>query len=241
MTKYLNSEDAKKYSLSGIENTTYYLAYRDIPALLKKHAKGVRALDYGCGTGRSTRFLKDLNFETIGVDTSKEMLQQALEIDAKNHYLLIENGKIPVLDSSCDIILACLVLCTIQTKQELLVMLQEIHRCLSDNGVFIAVTASDIFYNHQWFSYKTDYEENRNLQSGTKKRFYLKDLHIELTNFYWTHVDNCKLFKASGLEVVERLNPLGNIEDSTSWISEINYSPYFVYVLKKTKCSMSSL
>lgn len=233
MIKYLNSQDAKKYSLSGIENTTYYLAYRDVPALLKKYSKGRRAIDYGCGTGRSTRFLKDLGFETIGVDISKEMLSQALEIDSNIHYLLIENGEIPILASSCDVIFASLVICTVQSKQELIKMFQEIHRCLADSGIFIAVTASDIFYNKEWFSYKTDYPENLNLQPGSKTKFYLKDLGIELKNYYWTHADYVDLFKASNLEIIEQLYPIANTQDQTPWISETKYPPYATYVLKK--------
>lgn len=34
---------------------TYYLAYRDLPAIISEHVKGAAALDFGCGTGRSTR------------------------------------------------------------------------------------------------------------------------------------------------------------------------------------------
>ena len=39
---------------------TYFLAYRDLPALLGRHVGGRRALDFGCGAGRSTRFLRRL-------------------------------------------------------------------------------------------------------------------------------------------------------------------------------------
>ena len=45
---------------------TYYLAFRDLPPILRTCVQGTRALDFGCGAGRSTRFLRGLGFETVG-------------------------------------------------------------------------------------------------------------------------------------------------------------------------------
>lgn len=47
---------------------TYALAFRDIAALVRRHVHGTRALDFGCGTGRSSRFLRDLGLTVVGVD-----------------------------------------------------------------------------------------------------------------------------------------------------------------------------
>ena len=41
---------------------TYYLAYRDLPKIISLAVKGKNAMDFGCGTGRSTRFLQKLGF-----------------------------------------------------------------------------------------------------------------------------------------------------------------------------------
>lgn len=46
---------------------TYYLAYRDLPAIITKYVTGRQALDFGCGAGRSTRFLKDLAIRIVGL------------------------------------------------------------------------------------------------------------------------------------------------------------------------------
>ena len=47
---------------------TYYLAYRDLPTIIGEHVRGRKAVDFGCGAGRSTRFLRMLGFDAVGVD-----------------------------------------------------------------------------------------------------------------------------------------------------------------------------
>jgi ubiquinone/menaquinone biosynthesis C-methylase UbiE len=71
-----------------------YLAYRDLPEIIFAHVKRRKALDFGCGTGRSTRFLKKIGFAAIGVDISEDMLQQACARDPEGDYRLIEAGGI---------------------------------------------------------------------------------------------------------------------------------------------------
>ena len=71
---------AESYSKLEFPNT-YYLAYRDLPDIIAEHVRGKRALDFGCGTGRSTRFLKKLGFDVIGIDISGDMLEIARNLD----------------------------------------------------------------------------------------------------------------------------------------------------------------
>ena len=42
---------------------TYHLAFRDLPGLISANVDGRRALDFGCGTGRTARLLKGLGFD----------------------------------------------------------------------------------------------------------------------------------------------------------------------------------
>ena len=75
---YEDEERASAYATLQFPGT-YYLAFRDLPALIRRH--GSRALDFGCGTGRSTRFLRNLGLKVIGVDISQAMLDQARALD----------------------------------------------------------------------------------------------------------------------------------------------------------------
>ena len=56
---------------------TYWLAFRDLPEIIARHVTGPVALDFGCGAGRSTRFLKRLGFDATGVDVSASMIEHA--------------------------------------------------------------------------------------------------------------------------------------------------------------------
>src|SRR5437867_4329277 len=71
---------------------TYYLAYRDLPAIFVEHVKGKEAVDFGCGTGRSTRFLQDHGFHPTGVDISQDMIAKAKQASPAGDYRLIEDG-----------------------------------------------------------------------------------------------------------------------------------------------------
>jgi 2-polyprenyl-3-methyl-5-hydroxy-6-metoxy-1,4-benzoquinol methylase len=80
-----NQTRAESYSKLEFPNT-YYLAYRDLPAIISRHVTGNRAIDFGCGTGRSSRFLKQLGFNVIGIDISNDMLEMARNFDLSGDY-----------------------------------------------------------------------------------------------------------------------------------------------------------
>ena len=89
---YEDDERARAYATLQFPGT-YYLAFRDLPALIRRYNHGHRALDFGCGTGRSTRFLGNLGLEVIGVDISQAMLDQARALDPSGEYYLVRSTK----------------------------------------------------------------------------------------------------------------------------------------------------
>jgi len=88
---YEDEERARAYATLQFPGT-YYLAFRDLPALIRRYNHGPRALDFGCGTGRSTRFLRNLGLEVIGVDISQAMLDQARALDPSGEYYLLRGS-----------------------------------------------------------------------------------------------------------------------------------------------------
>jgi SAM-dependent methyltransferase len=95
---YEDAQRAEAYAKLEFPGT-YYLAYRDLPEIIFTYVKGRKAIDFGCGTGRSTRFLKRIGFEAIGVDISEDMLEQARARDPEGDYRLIEDSGIHQLQA----------------------------------------------------------------------------------------------------------------------------------------------
>ena len=78
-----------------------------MPALIRRYNHGSPALDFGCGTGRSTRFLRNLGLSVVGADISQAMLEQARALDPSGEYHLIrDNIAGEFAPGSFDIILA---------------------------------------------------------------------------------------------------------------------------------------
>jgi|SRR5271157_970008 len=90
---YQSTTRAEAYAKLEFSNT-YHLGFRDLPEIFRAHVKGTTALDFGCGAGRSTRFLRKLGFETVGVDISPEMISKAREIDPQGDYRVIPSCNI---------------------------------------------------------------------------------------------------------------------------------------------------
>ena len=94
---YADANRAGAYATLEFANT-YYLAYRDLPAILAEHVTGIRALDFGCGTGRSTRLLRKLGFSVTGVDVSEDMLRIARGLDPSGDYRLVPDDNFGELE-----------------------------------------------------------------------------------------------------------------------------------------------
>jgi SAM-dependent methyltransferase len=88
---YEDEERARAYATLEFPGT-YYLAFRDVPALIHRNNHGSRALDFGCGTGRSTRFLGNLGLDVVGADISQAMLDQARALDPSGEYHLLRHN-----------------------------------------------------------------------------------------------------------------------------------------------------
>lgn len=227
-------DNAYKYSNFEIQGTSW-LSFRDVPDFIRQYVKGKKTVDFGCGSGRSTRFLKNLGLDVVGVDVSKEYLDQAYRVDKLGKYILLEKGQIPFENGSCDLVFSSHVFLMIPTKGELNLILDEVSRVLKKNGIFIVVTGSEEMhsYDEKWISYQTNFSENIKPKSGSIVKLKIKDVGAVFCDYNWTNEDYLEVIQKSDFEILEIHFPLGKDDDGIQWLSEKHTSPYVIYVLRK--------
>jgi len=235
----MKTHDYGKYSPTyaelGVDGPNY-LAFRDVPKLIQKHAKGMEALDYGCGAGRSTRFLKDLGLHVVGVDISQDMLQQAVSRDRSTTYYNIRSEQLPFEDERFDIVFSSFVLLEVSTKQEIEKIFLEMMRVVRRNGVIIFITSSMDVHKGSWIGFTYDFPENkRDIKSGETIKLQLQGTEMVLYDYLWTDEDYRGIFDRLGLRIVELHRPLGYDTDPVEWLDEKRVSPVTIYVLKKAQ------
>ena len=218
---------------------TYYLAFRDLPDIVSKHVTGRRALDFGCGTGRSTRFLRRLGFDAVGVDIAAEMVRRALEFDPSGDYRLVADGDLGQLaDGSFDLVLAAFPFDNIPTAARKIALFRELARVLTARGRIVNLVSSPEIYFHEWVSFSTrDFPANRQARCGDP--VWIINAALEdrrpAVDVLWPDADYRDVYKQSGLEVIDVYRPLGRADEPYPWINETTIAPWVIYVLGKVR------
>lgn len=235
---YENNDKAQTYAKHGIQGTLL-LAYREFPALFQKYVDETKiALDYGCGSGRSSRYLTDLGFKVNGVDINEAMLSEAQKfpdpLTDNIHYMKIDSGEIDARKSKYDLIFSTLVFLEFPTLDEMQKIVDDIYRVAKFNGTVIILTVADDFYQHNWVSVKTSLPENQDIHSGKPVYIELPEVgNLKLQDYYWRDEDYRQVFEKAGFAVAELVQPKANGDEGIEWINEQKHAPYSIYVLKK--------
>ena len=233
-----NQKRAESYSKLEFPNT-YYLAYRDLPEIISKHVKGKKAVDFGCGTGRSSRFLKQLGFDVTGIDIAQDMLDIAKELDKTGDYQLVTNAAYSRLGvEQFDLIQSIFTFDNIpgwENRTQILVSLRDL---MKPNGRMICLDSAPEIYTNEWASFTTkDFPENRNAKTGDIVRDIMLDVEDRspVEDIFWPEKDYYKLFDLAGLEIEAFYKPLGKDDEPFNWVSEKETAPWMIFVLKKKK------
>jgi len=233
---YEDPKRAEAYSKLEFPGT-YYLAYRDLPTIIFEHVKGREAIDFGCGAGRSTRFLQKLGFSTIGVDIAEDMVKKAREIDPRGNYRLIKDGDLSQFeDNAYDLVLSVFTFDNIPTMEKKVENFREIGRLLKAEGRIVNLVSSPEIYTHEWASFSTkDFPENKYAKSGDKVRIIQTDLEDKrpVEDVIWTDESYQEVFRKAGLEPVKTYKPLAKENEPYKWVNETRIAPWVIYVLKE--------
>lgn len=231
---YADTERAESYARLEFPGT-YLLAYRDIPRLLEKHVTGTRAIDFGCGTGRSTRFLKSHGYDAVGVDIAADMVQHAKQLDKDGRYLVIGDGDLcSIDDESFDVVLSVFTFDNIIGDDKKTDILRSLRRKLRPGGKIVSLVSTPEIYVNEWASFTTgEFTENKGAKHGDTVRIVMTDVEDArpIVDTVCTDAAYRRIFESVQLTVLEAHRPLGTAEDGIEWKNELTIPPWCIYVL----------
>jgi SAM-dependent methyltransferase len=231
---YDDERRAESYAALGFPGT-YYLAYRDLSAILGEHVRGRRALDFGCGTGRSTRFLRGLGYEVTGIDIAEPMVSKARERDPSGDYRVVREGDWSELGrTSYDLVLSVFTFDNVPSLGVKATVFRDLGRLLRPDGRIVSVVSSPEIYVHEWASFRTkDFPENRTAKSGDRVRIVMLDVEDSrpVEDVVCSDEDYRGVYRRAGLEVIRTYRPLGRSDEPHPWVTETTVAPWVVYVL----------
>jgi SAM-dependent methyltransferase len=233
----LYDDQTRADAYAGLEFPgTYYLAFRDLPAILAEHARGKRALDFGCGAGRSTRFLQAQGFSVTGVDISPQMIAHARDRDPGGDYHLVADGDLGGFEpGSFDLITCLFTFDNVPTMEKKVALFQSLGSLLNEDGCIVSMVSSPEIYWNEWTSFSTrDFPENRSADSGDIVRIVMLDVPDSrpVEDILWKDPEYQLVYEKARLAPVKTYRPLGLDNEPYSWISETTIAPWTIYVLK---------
>lgn len=233
---YQDARRARAYSRLEFP-ATYYLAYRDLPALLAEHVTGSDALDFGCGAGRSTRLLGRLGFHATGVDVSADMLAQARALDPGSEYLLIDDREPdpfrPLGSRRFDLALAAYPFDNIPGDEHRVALMAAIRDRLRPHGRFVLLASAPELYTREWATFTTAaFPDNARAGSGDVVRIVIKEGGDDrpIDDLLWLDDDYRDSFRRAKLELIATHRPLGREDEPFEWLAETQVSPWVIYV-----------
>jgi len=214
---------------------TYYLAFRDLPELIAKHVTGDTALDFGCGAGRSTRFLQNLDFQTVGVDISSQMLELARQFDPAGEYLLVGDGDLArVHGRRFDLILLAFTFDNIKSRDAKIKLFSAFKQLLNAGGKVINLVSTPDIYLNEWLSFTTkDYPENRQAKDGDVVRIITTAVEDKrpVEDIIFSDKAYRDVYDQADLKLIQTHLPLGKANEPFAWVNETKIAPWAIYVL----------
>jgi len=231
----INSYNGLDDYFSVFPNGTAYLAFRDLLDICGEAKIGARALDFGCGAGRSSILLKENGYITTGVDISEDLIERA-KLNYPSIQFLLLDKELPItnqIDEKYDLILLSLVLTDYDSLALISDCLTQLSRLLKDQGKIVIITPAEELYRKSWYSTDNSDCVNKVLNSGDVVVLRSKlDHRINIKDHYWTDINYRKAFADAGLSLKDLYKPLGLKSDPIAWLDEYQHAPFSIYTLQ---------
>lgn len=215
---------------------TYHLIYRELPGIIERHVTGHRALDFGCGTGRSTRLLRSYGFQATGIDISEPMVRRARQLDPEGDYRVCSPGEFTDLPpGGFDLVLATFPFDNIPADQKS-GLFRALRNLMAPSGRLINVVSSPDIYLHEWSSFSTkSFPENKAAKTGEIVRIVTREFKSgnPAEDILCTPEAYRAVYDECGLGILGEERPLGRQEDGVAWLSETMIAPWIIYVLAR--------
>ena len=233
---YEDSKRAEAYATLEFAGT-YYLAYRDLPGIIAEHIKGREAIDFGCGTGRSSRFLQSCGLNVVGIDISDQMIAKARDMDTNGDYRLIRDGDFSEFQNfAYDLVLAAFTVDNIATVQKKVALFRGLGNLLKGGGRIVSIVSSPEIYVHEWASFSTKgFPNNRSARSGDVVQIIVTDHEDRRPVADILCSDECyrEIYRSADLQLLRTYKPLAKGDEPCQWVNETRVAPWVIYILKR--------
>ena len=215
---------------------TYHLIYRDLPRIVEQYVTGDRALDFGCGTGRSTRLLRSYGFRVTGIDIAESMVCSAHQLDPDGDYRVCSpEDFIDGPSGGVDLVLASFPFDNIPAEQKNRVFCA-LRNLMAPSGRLVNIVSSPEIYLHEWASFTTrPFPENADAENGDIVRIVTRDFTSgnPAEDILCTPEAYRQIYAECGFEILAEERPLGREDDGVAGLSETKIAPWTIYVLAK--------
>jgi len=203
----------------------WLLGYSKVEKLLGKiHEKTI--LDFGCGTGKFSRRLRDIGAKVIAVDREKSSIESAKKRGEGIKYKTIEGENLSFIKpESVDCVVSTFVFCQIKDIKNIQEITKQIAQKLKPNGCFIILDPNPKGLGYEFVSGCR--EKVPHVKSGTPIKVWLRGLDREFYDYWRSKQDYIDIMETAGLIVDKIEEPKGD-QDDTFWKDEKIQSPFLI-------------
>ena len=154
-----------------------------------------KILDLGCGAGRTTRYLKDMGHDVIGIDIANMQIEQAMRLHPDIDFRVGDATKLKFKDQTFDFVLFSFNgLDCIYPETERIEAMKQIYSVLNPGGGFI-------FSSHD-LSFVRNNKRNWRRKPRHYKNFYYKERTVygNLIMYYGTRARNLNTLRSVGFK-----------------------------------------